>query len=295
MKIKFLITCILIFILNFNFFGESAEFKVEVPKKGMKWFELYQNYMYIKVNISQNKKVLKSYENGTNKLIKKEVTIIDSDDKKVNKIRVTYKTTEMSTNDNGQETQTDNLPVLNKTYIIERADNDNKSGEKFIVTNEQGEPPSQEELNYILKEDYTKDNDFDYNVTELNGKKIEVGEKVDCFNYIFDDFMGSLTENSKNDNKDYSVTLKAIRNLNGRNCGIFGINYKITYKDGGTGLEGTLNLKGEIIVATDTSQLINISFKGPLTMNGTVSNDKEKMDIDGAGSINYVYDQPGKL
>jgi hypothetical protein len=294
MRLKFLLILIIFTLINtFLFSAKSIVFKFEIPKKDEKWIEINKTNMHIKITGSSKNEGDKTYETGNNKLIKKEITILDADEKKVNKIKVRYIAVETRFNENGEEANKDYSILLNNSYIVERNVNNDKSGGKFTVKYENGDIPSNEEQDYILTEEYNSEKDFDFNSSEVKDRKISIGEKVDCFNYLFDEFIGEFEKDAKglDSKKNYSVILKAIKKINGKDCGIFDINLKLKLKDVNTNMILNLDLKGDIIIDINSTKILKLDITGPLTIDGDITNGQDTIILKGNGFIEHLYDQ----
>lgn len=271
---------IFLFLANLTIHSGSVNFKAEVPKKGFKFSYSNTIKMDIEITMKLNRKEFGKFKSIDNKIVKKDISVLESDEQDVSKIEVTYKTA-IEEKIESDEQQTIIIPVSGKTYVIEKIDN------KLNITNKSGGIPSEEELIYI-KDDYIKKNLYN-TVYELKDTNYNINDNIPLS--LFKSAFGEsfLSNNINNSSNKISIILKKTTNYNKIDCAVFDINLimNVPFEKNFSML---MNLKGEIIVSTEKLWIMQINLTGPITVNGETDYEEGKLTLTGNGQADWNFD-----
>ena len=148
------------------------------------------------------------------------------------------------------------------------------------ITYPDGKIPPEEEIKYINDNEKKFDRE-----NYLGNSTVNIGDRVPVLETVIKNQFLNILNTDKNSN-DISVYFKEVRDYDNIKCGVFEIKIKAIAPVLET-LEMNIILEGEILIAADTSTPVFLKLFGPITMNGSITNEGQTMIMKGNGSLNY--------
>ena len=144
-------------------------------------------------------------------------------------------------------------PIEGKTYLVARA------GEQLIVTDEIGQPISDEESKILLPQlnSFGKPNPL---AQFLNGKQISVGDSIDVPDEVAAELLGLTGNAGKTD--QLTLRLTAIKADGGVDCALF----ETLLRSHSDESSISLLMKGELMIDPNTCRTRSIQMHGPVAI-----------------------------
>lgn len=189
-----------------------------------------------------------------------EYTIQEVNAKAPTKVRVTYKSIDKTKREDQNPPEKETFGVVGKTYTVSFTDGALK------IVDAQGQEPPVQDLEHIRK-DFKSLGEADSFLKILPQRALKVGEKFDLTKELAQELFGGEEKSTEGmDLSQSTVTLKAIKKVNGVDAAVFDLAMNIKGEQGPLRL--TMNLKGEVVVTVQGGHLIQAALQGPLEMNG---------------------------
>lgn len=278
---------LLFFTITFfigTLYPQSISFKSRELKSGDIRIINSINKMNLKATLFENNIEKDSFGESSEKSEVIKETIIEIKDKNITKMQVDFiQSSETSSN---SETNIENKKtnvVNGKSYIIEIAND--------VVTNviyPYGTFPGNEEINYIKNINFNNKNDYRI----ISNKSFKKGDRItDLENELMSAIKKDLDFDQKtlNINKDnLIIILKNIKIYNKTECASFEISMPMKYKLD-EGIEMTMNISGELLIATDSTLPLFFKLTTPIEIIGEKKDEDKTLKTKGNGIHNFKF------
>jgi hypothetical protein len=275
MKKNQLLFLILIFFSTYSYLhSQAVTFLKKGPVKGEEKYFSFLINQNLEITAFQNNAPTANFVQSSKNIENKNIKILDVDNDKIKKVEVFFEKME-ETNKDGDVESTKVDPISGKTYLIEDKDGN------LEITYPDGKIPADEEIKYITDNEKELDQE-----NYLDNLTINIGDRVPALESVIKNQFLNILNTDKNDN-NISVYFKELRDYDNVKCGVFDIKIDTKAPIPDTSLEMNISLAGEILITVDSSNPIFLKLEGPISMDGTVSNEGQTMVMKGKGSISY--------
>ncbi len=203
--------------------------------------------------IRQHNQVVDSSKQQLRREQVRSVSILETVKGNATRAKITYvqSTTKVKVQDNAVAEA--KQPIEGKTYLVARA------GEQLIITDEIGQPISEEESKILLPQlnSFGKPNPL---AQFLHGKQIKVGDSIDVPDEVAAELLGLTGNAGKTD--QLALRLTAIKADHGVNCAVF----ETLLRSHSDESSISLLMKGELIIDPSTCQTRSIQMHGPVAI-----------------------------
>ncbi|MDH7515533.1 MAG: hypothetical protein QHI48_06650 [Bacteroidota bacterium] len=181
------------------------------------------------------------------------------------------------------ETETQKRPTIGKAYIVEHGDTG------ILVHTEDGSPLTAGEEEFLMEE-YDKMSPEHTFRRLFDGRTLRIGDKVDLGDERGNEFLQSISPSPAGEIADFSLTLRELRSVNGRECGVFDLAMSILVDNEQVAMQ--MKTKGEVIVERGSCLPVSLVIEGPMDLILT----SEGLSLSGTGTVglrsSYVYEPP---
>jgi len=207
---------------------------------------------------------------------KRRVEVLATNATSVTKIRVTYDEKYDGESQGTAEPKKRPSPVAGKTYVVEH------SGGKVEVHAENDGRVTKRERDIVAK-DWKSLGKPDKMAALIPDHPLAEGEKLPVSAELVRDLFGS-DDSDETTVDNASFTFRGAKQEGAVRYGQFDVTLKISMTSKKQDIAMTMDLSGKLTVDTTTSQLGEISLKGPLTMKGISKS--AQGELEGSGTMN---------
>jgi hypothetical protein len=254
--------------------AEAVEFTYRAPTVGQAVIQTALFDMAMKVAVKVDGDEVQSMSQKQGNIRKKEETILEVNEGRPSRVKVTYKIDKESQATSLRGVQTTTSPVAGKTYIVE------KGKVAVVVSDLAGNKPPEAEL-AVVKKDYKSIGKMDPLAVFFKGQNWAMGDSMEVptelAHGMFGDDTGLLEV------KKYTFTFMGKKKMNGMSCGIFDTALIMSGKPAPS-LRLSMNFTGETLVSIKNSTPISMDLKGTVEMKGFQP--AQKLEMIGEGESN---------
>lgn len=182
------------------------------------------------------------------------VEVLEVEEGRVHKAHVSYPVSRMKTSEGEAEASETTQPVEKKSYLVTR------EGERLLVTDTQGMIPSQAEFELVVTsmQHLGLPNPL---MDFLVGRTVQVGERLELPQEVAQQLSGLGDEFGEV--KKFELLLKAIEQIDGRDCGVFQATIEAV---GEPANPICVRAFGQVVLQVDTCRVVQANLEGPLTL-----------------------------
>lgn len=203
--------------------------------------------------IRQHNQVVDSSKQQLRRQQVRTVMVLETVKGKATRAKISYVQSTTKVKVQGNSVAEAKQPIEGKTYLVARA------GEQLIVTDEIGQPISEEESKILLPQlnSFGKPNPL---AQFLNGKQIKVGDSIDVPDEVATELLGLTGNAGKTD--QLALRLTSIKADGGVNCAVF----ETLLRSHSDESSISLLMKGELIIDPRTCRTRSIQMHGPIAI-----------------------------
>ncbi|MBI3828434.1 MAG: hypothetical protein HY291_02900 [Planctomycetes bacterium] len=251
--------------------ADEFTFKIQEPKEGTVRADTDEMAMDLKIQAKVGDKVINEEKMAQNESKKSKMTVLAASGINVTKAKVVY---EAYKNDDPAAAEAP-APELNKTYLLERKDN------QVLITDEKGGELPEKEKAYLLKDHkrFGKPNGFE---KWLNGKTLKAGQALE----MTKEEAGEIFEmNAEAGMKidSFTMTFKGVEKAGEVEKASF--DAKLVVVKGDDSMKMTMEMAGPISVDAKTGWPLTMALSGPIKIAGQTVKDTMTIDMSGTGTF----------
>jgi hypothetical protein len=254
----------------------GTTFTKEVPKVGTKRNEESKTDLSFNIKFKRAGKVIHGGDFEKTDVEKTRSEVLAVSDDAVTKVRVTFIEKYAAEGSGKGAPKKKSSPVTGKTYEVEAV------GGKLVITREGGKPMSAAERKVVEKELKSLGKPDKMSAFIPNRPLIE-GEKLPVTQAIVREMFGGGDDEDEVSVDQATFTFRGTRNEGGKTHGLFDASLKITVSPKGEDMGMLMGLTGKLVVDAATSQVLQVSLKGPITMRG--KDTRAQGELEGEGSM----------
>jgi len=254
----------------------GTTFTKKVPAVGTKRNEESKTDLKFNIKFKRAGKVIHGGDFEKTEVEKTRGEVLAVSDDAVTKVRITFIEKYASEGSGKGAPKKKTSPVTGRTYEADAA------GGKLVVTREDGKAMSAAERKIVEKELKSLGKP-DKMAAFIPDRPLIEGEKLPVTQAIVREMFGGGDDEDDVSLDQASFTFRGTRTEGGNTRGLFDVSFKITVSPKGDDMGMLMDLTGKLAVDTATSQVLELSLKGPITMRG--KDTRAQGELEGEGSM----------
>ncbi|MCA9247024.1 MAG: hypothetical protein KDA42_07915 [Planctomycetales bacterium] len=235
----------------------------------------------LKIKVMQFGQLIDSTAQGVDRRQSHRTEVLATNAHGASRVRVVYSKAQQTIASEGQTVDTKQEPVTGKTYHVERV------GEELVVTDANGQQPSDEEIKFIV-------GNFQFLGRPnplwefLDGRQFTINERVVVPDHLAGQLLGMSGGVDKPE--DLGMTLTEVREIQGRRCGIFKIDFTARSSEGNM---MSMKIDGSMALDLATGRAVEVGLSGPVALNETRGPKEGRYDVNTTGKLELAIRATG--
>jgi hypothetical protein len=256
-----------------SFARDTYRFTARKPQVGDRSQQELRFLLDVKMTVSQSGQIVYTSDGNVERTQSRKVELLETREGKATKAKVTFDTSEQVTSQKDRPATIAQLPVAGKTYLAQRV------GEDLVITDEQGNKPSDEELALITPsmEALGRPNPL---AAFFDGRTVEVGETVRLPIQVAKELFGSWDQLGEVSQLD--LMLLGTQTVEGAKCALFHTKIEVKPpKSNG----GATQIQGRFLIEIDTCRTAQVELAGPLSTSQVRGEGQSQFTVKRRGSM----------
>jgi hypothetical protein len=252
----------------------TCSFNYRQPRVGDQGTQDVQFEMNLVVTFQQSGQVISTGDRSILRRQRRAMTALDVKDLRVTRAQVAFAESEAMVMENGKATSRTRQPVAGKSYHVAR-----QANEELLVTDEQGNPPSAEEIAIVRSAADAVGRRNPWGEV-LHQRTVSVGDTLNVPPPLANTLLGF--EETLGEVRRFEMKLVDIRSVDGTQCGVF---ETVIETDSTLAGGKVLTMRGQFVIDAATCRTVQVQLTCPLDVSETRGPHGGRFTVLGKGTL----------